>query len=117
MQVSPVKAGGLKPVPNASSPNHTARLDSDPSSQTQAVELADEVADRVAERLLGVLSPPSLLDISGVADRLNVSRRTVENLVALGEIPVIRIGGGRGVRRFEQAALDAFVRRSTRSVG
>lgn len=66
-------------------------------------ELAAASADRPAE---------PLLDLAGAAARLNVSARTVESLVALGEIPVVRIGTGRGVRRFDPEALDAFVRRS-----
>lgn len=66
---------------------------------------ASGAADRPA-------SPPPLLDLSGAATRLNVSQRTVEALVALGEIPVVRIGTGRGVRRFDPAAVEAFIRRS-----
>ena len=93
-------------------------LEPPPNSPTDRSEgeLADAIAERVAERLVQVLAPPSLLDIDGAAARLNVSVRTVESLVALGEIPVVRIGVGRGVRRFSPSALDAFVRRHTRSL-
>ena len=78
----------------------------------------DAFAGEIATRLAGHLSaaPRPLLDLAGAAARLNVSERTVEHLVAVGELPVIRIGLGRGVRRFDPAALDAFVRRSTRSL-
>ena len=58
---------------------------------------------------------PPLLDLAGAAARLNVSERTVESLVAVGEIPVVRIGTGRGVRRFDPAAVEAFIRRTARS--
>ena len=59
---------------------------------------------------------PPLLDLAGAAARLNVSERTVESLVATGEIPVVRIGTGRGVRRFEPSALQAFIRRNARTL-
>ena len=61
-------------------------------------------------------APPPLLDLAGAAARLNVSKRTVEALIALGEIPVVRIGTGRGVRRFDPAAIEAFIRRRVRSL-
>ncbi len=68
----------------------------------------------MAERLSS--GPAPLLDIREASEYLSVSVRTVESLVALAEIPVVRIGAGRGVRRFETRALDAFVRRNTRSL-
>lgn len=73
--------------------------------------LADRIADRIAVR-------PKLLDLNGVASMLNVGVRTVETLVAAGEIPVARIGapGRRGVRRFDPAAVEAYVRRQTRAL-
>ena len=55
--------------------------------------------------------PAPLLDIHAVARWLNVSTRLVETFVAGGEIPSLRIGRGRGVRRFEPAAVEAFIRR------
>ena len=76
--------------------------------------ISDGVADRLADRLSPAPSP--LLDIREAAEYLAVSVRTVESLVALGEIPVVRIGTGRGVRRFERRSLDAFVRRSARAL-
>lgn len=54
---------------------------------------------------------PPLLDLSAVARWLNVSERLIETFVAAGEIPCLRIGQGRGVRRFEPAAVEAFIRR------
>lgn len=84
----------------------------DPVAVIQAI--ADGVADRLADRL--VADPRALLDLAGAAARLNVSKRTVESLVAVGELPVVRIGLGRGVRRFDPATIDALIRRNTRSL-
>ena len=78
--------------------------------------LAEAVAERVSAALRGELAPPPMLDLAGVAERLNVSERTVENLVAAGDLPVSRIGAGRGARRFDPAAVEAFIRRNTRSL-
>ena len=78
--------------------------------------LAIGLADRVGQLLRERLAPPPLLDLAGAATRLNVSERTVESLVSLGEIPVVRIGTGRGVRRFDPAAIEAFIRRQARTL-
>ena len=92
-------------------PDATSKL----SAQTLD-QIADELADRVGQLLKDRLSPPPLLDLAGAAARLNVSERTVESLVSLGEIPVVRIGTGRGVRRFDPAAVEAFIRRKARTL-
>ena len=86
-----------------------------------AADLEARVRRAIREELAGAApdrpaAPPPLLDLAGAAARLNVSERTVESLVASGEIPVVRIGTGRGVRRFDPAALEAFVRRQTRAL-
>ena len=75
----------------------------------------DALADRIAAR---IQSRPRMLDLAGVASMLNVSERTVESIVGAGEIPVARIGapGRRGVRRFDPAAVEAYVRRQTRAL-
>ena len=75
----------------------------------------DALADRIASR---IQARPKMLDLAGVASLLNVSERTVESIVAAGEIPVARIGapGRRGVRRFDPAAVEAYVRRQTRAL-
>lgn len=104
----------LDPVPDRVPPGSAAPLIGDPALDS----IAAEVAERVVRDLGGCLgaAPPPLLDLAGAAAHLNVSTRTVESLVALGEIPVVRIGLGRGVRRFERASIDAYVRRHTRSL-
>lgn len=85
---------------------------------TELYALAEVVAAHVVRALSPQLNaaPGALLDLTGAAERLNVSRRTVESLVSVGELAVVRIGLGRGVRRFDPAALDAYIRRSTRTL-
>ena len=72
----------------------------------------DAIADRLADRLSTLPSaPPPLLNSAEVADWLNVSERTVDNLVALGELIPVRVTpSGRG-RRFERRGVEAFIRR------
>lgn len=53
-------------------------------------------------------SSDRLITIPDVADRLAVSKRTVERLVAAGEIAVVRLGGS---IRFLPADIDELVRR------
>ena len=81
------------------------------------INLAADVAAALAELSSPSNGPAPLLDVDGVARALSVSTRTVEAFVASGELPVIRLGQGRGVRRFEAAAVEAFLRRRTRTVG
>ena len=72
----------------------------------------DVIAERLADRLSALPSaPPPLLTSTEVADWLNVSERTVDNLVALGELIPVRVTpSGRG-RRFERRGVEAFIRR------
>jgi excisionase family DNA binding protein len=55
-----------------------------------------------------VKGPPPLLDVKGVAERLNVSERSVERLVASGQLVPLGVGGA---RRFSQEGVRAFLRR------
>lgn len=52
---------------------------------------------------------PPLLSVSEVAKRLRVSTRTVERMIALGELNTIRIGHRRGVRRVSEAELARVI--------
>ncbi|GAB5520380.1 MAG: hypothetical protein RhofKO_26310 [Rhodothermales bacterium] len=52
-------------------------------------------------------TPLCLLDLKGVAHWLSVSQRTVEKLVASGELRPIRI---RRSRRFDRSTIDAYLR-------
>ena len=93
--------------------------DRPPSGSADPLDLdaiAARLADRVAELVEAARQPPPLLDLAGTAKRLNVSPRTVRALVADGEIPVVRIGTGRGARRFDPDAVEAFIRRQSRSL-
>ena len=58
---------------------------------------------------MGKITPPStsLLTASQVAKRLNVSRSHVYNLMNMGEIPTVCIGGSRRVRPED---LEWFIR-------
>ena len=79
-------------------------------------ELAARLADRVAELVTAASAPRPLLTQAEVADWLNVGERTVDNLVALGELPTVRITPSGRSRRFERAAVEAFIRRNARSL-
>lgn len=100
----------------------TASTDTPPAAADLAALKADLAEVRalllaLPETLAGGPRPaPPLLDLAGAARRLNVSERTVESLVAVGELAVIRIGTGRGVRRFDPDAVDALIRRQARTL-
>ena len=65
------------------------------------------VEERLQEHLQAAKPPEGLWDLKQVASYLNVSPRTVENLIADGSIRPLRI---RGARRFHPAAIEAFLR-------
>jgi excisionase family DNA binding protein len=50
-----------------------------------------------------------LLTLDQVAERLGVSRRTVERKIAAGEIPALRLGGARSPLRIDEAELEAWL--------
>lgn len=80
-------------------------------STTEFHERIDRLEDQLT-RVLSILKDPAppepLLDVHAVADRLNVSKRTVESLISSGEIKPIRI---KGQRRFDLAAIEAYIKR------
>ncbi|HEX9951244.1 MAG TPA: helix-turn-helix domain-containing protein [Rubricoccaceae bacterium] len=98
----------------------------DPAAPPAPLDV-DALISQIADRVIHVVrqelasappSAPPLLDLSGVAQRLGVSERTVETLVAMGELPFSRIGArGRGARRFEPEAVEAFIRRRAGRTG
>ena len=114
----PARAAALPAVPPPSpAPDRPPTVDRPHEAEPLDLDaLAARLAARVAELVEEARTPPPLLDLDGAARRLNVSTRTVEALVADGEIPVVRIGTGRGVRRFDPAAIEAFIRRNARSL-
>jgi excisionase family DNA binding protein len=58
--------------------------------------------------------PVRLLNLDTVAERLAVSRRTVEKLIAAGELRTVRFG--RAVRVTEQALAQLVAARERRRV-
>lgn len=96
--------------------HHSAPPETPPDG-TNPLALAEEIAERVVDRLLSDLrdakwpDKPHLKDISDVARHLQVSPRTVETLVAEGQLAPIWI---RGQRRFTEEALDAYLRNRAR---
>lgn len=50
-----------------------------------------------------------LLTLDEVAQRLGVSRRTVERHVAAGEIPALQLGGPRTAIRVDEQELDDWL--------
>lgn len=87
------------------------------SSQQLTPELRALVDARVEEQvqeLLNNRAPEPLWKIDDVAAYLNVSKRTVENLITDGSIRPLWI---RGARRFHADAIEAYLRTtaSTRS--
>lgn len=54
------------------------------------------------------------LTVNEVADLLRVSRRTVERLVARGELPFVELPLRRGGLRFPRSAIDDFLRDHSR---
>ncbi len=47
-----------------------------------------------------------MLTVDQAAERLNVSVKTIRNLIASGKLGHYRIGSGRGVIRISEEALD-----------
>lgn len=58
---------------------------------------------------------PRLVSVRTVADLLDVSRSTVNRLISAGELPANRVGKGRGVFRVPEAAVIAYLKRTTTS--
>ena len=88
-----------------------------PPDLTLTIAKLNIAIDRLVETLGDVAEPkdaPSscLLKLGDVAERLNVSERKVESLVANGELRPIRIGR---VRRFDPKAVAAFERSRART--
>ena len=78
-----------------------------------ALTASDRAALRsiLREELAAVGEPDPLLDVGGVARRLSVSVRTVEKIIASGDLAPIWVEGS---RRFEREAVEAYIRRRVR---
>jgi excisionase family DNA binding protein len=60
-------------------------------------------------------TPSALLTVSEVAAQLRVSRRTVERLVARGELPFIALPLRRGGLRFCRGEIERFLEQRHRA--
>lgn len=56
---------------------------------------------------------PRFLQMSDVADELNISQSQVYHLIRSGELPAIKIGG-RGQWRIERSELEKYIERMYR---
>lgn len=54
-----------------------------------------------------------LLSITEVAERLGVSRRTVERKIRAGELPALQLGGPRTPIRVDQRELEDWLYRGS----
>ena len=104
----------MNPTDRSAKPHHGDLSQNSPSDNSVPPGLARAIADRILDRLLDELDghtdtedPNALLDVEDVARYLQVSKRTVETLIAEGQIEPIWV---RGQRRFTREALDAYVR-------
>jgi excisionase family DNA binding protein len=99
-------------------PGHGRPREASLSQVEDPDQLAEALAERIAERLYDLINRPArtdgshLLDVKDVARHLQVSKRTVETLIAEGQITPIWI---RGQRRFTKEALDAYLRKCSRT--
>jgi len=108
-------SGDTGPTGEAAEPVSTAppAAASEPD-QTVPARLAAHVealVDRLVQERMNALTasqtPDPLWDVDEVAAYLGVSRRTVDTLIASGEIKPMRVGRQ---RRFHRKSIDAYLR-------
>jgi excisionase family DNA binding protein len=95
-----------------------------PSAQAAFNQLAEELADELAQlrnelREWIETDPPSprqreLLTPEEAADVLRISRRSVETMIAAGDLSVMDVGPNGGKRLIHRDNLDAYLRESVR---
>lgn len=54
-----------------------------------------------------------LMTLTEVADRLAVSVRTLDRMIARGELRIVRLGRGRGVRRVAESEVVRLIAAGT----
>ncbi len=84
------------------------------STPTDPVVLLQQIADTLSAlttRLAAPARPEPLMTIDEVTAYLNVSKRSVEQLIAEGHLKPLYV---LRVRRFAREAVDAFLRTSRR---
>ena len=89
-------------------------LQPDADDARSALTTVDRAALRsiLREELAAASEPDPLLDVGGVARRLSVSVRTVEKIIASGDLAPIWVEGS---RRFDREAVEAYIRRRVRA--
>ena len=107
--------------PNEESPgiNHGEAVPPDVLAARVATLLRPELAAQIAETVHGLYellliehaAQKQLLSVNDLAKTLNVSRRTVENIIAAGKIRPLWI---EGQRRFHPDMVDAYLRNCDR---
>lgn len=73
--------------------------------------LIDQIVVERLQALANAKAPESLWTVDDVARYLNVSTRTVENLIAEGSLIPLRV---RNARRFDPAAVRAYLESTSR---
>ncbi len=91
-------------------PEILERLAQEEDLSERTVESIEQLISRIVKDKTDV--PSKLWKIGDVATRLNVSTRTVENIIDNGKLTPIWI---RGQRRFDPEAVEAYLRRNVDS--
>lgn len=102
LRMSNLRPGGRNPA-----------LQPDAEDGRTALTASDRAALRsiLREELAAAGEPEPLLDVGGVARRLSVSVRTVEKIIASGDLAPIWVEGS---RQFDREAVEAYIRRRVR---
>ena len=84
-----------------------------PSAIIEAIReaLREEMAPFLRRHRAGV---KPLLSIQDAAELLGLSVRSVEDLIAAGDLPVLAVGPKGGKRKIAPATLEAYMRRCAR---
>jgi excisionase family DNA binding protein len=100
--------------PSGAAAQSSGESDPGATSQQEDPDLDDRI-EAIVERLvqdrlkalMASQAPDPLWDVDEVAAYLGVSRRTVDTLIASGEIKPMRVGRQ---RRFHRKSIDAYLR-------
>lgn len=79
-----------------------------PESSELIAAIKEAIREEIADLTRAPSPEPVLLSVDDVANHLQVSRRTVEKIIAGGDLQPLWI---RGQRRFHPKVIDAYLRR------
>ena len=98
------------PERDSKSSGYSNRRDEDnrPTQKGDLLQKLQEIDQKLSQISRSSGAPNALLTRKDLADQLQCSVRTVDTLVAQGEIQTLRI---RGCIRFSPDAIDAYLRR------